>query len=53
MADIIIKTSDYVNVLVSASCQSVAIEKRFKKDITVLELKVSIIRDQDYLPWNT
>ncbi|XP_014286914.1 tubulin-folding cofactor B [Halyomorpha halys] len=39
MADIIIKTSDYVNVLVSASCQNVAIEKRFKKDITVLELK--------------
>lgn len=39
MTDVIVKTSDFVNVIISTSCQGATIEKRYSKGITVLELK--------------
>ncbi|KAK9503232.1 hypothetical protein O3M35_011848 [Rhynocoris fuscipes] len=39
MSEIKIKTGDFVNVIVSTSCESTCIERRFSKAITVNELK--------------
>ncbi|BES93034.1 CAP-Gly domain [Nesidiocoris tenuis] len=39
MEEYTVKTADFINVMISTSCESNCIEKRYHKGITVLELK--------------